>query len=85
MSTEGKASNRNPAPATLPRTPCKGCGQNIAWVVMESGKRAPLDPDLVSFTVVGDDGRGRVVRGYVSHFATCPKAASFRGQGPKEV
>lgn len=53
---------------------CKGCGKEIEWIRTEAGKQMPVDPDPV--TVVLKDGR--VVRGYIPHWATCEKAQEFK-------
>ena len=73
---------------------CKSCGATIIWIPTESGKNIPCDPKPIpykedssgSLTLVTNDGR--VIRarmditsdalGYVSHFATCPDAKSWR-------
>ena len=73
---------------------CKYCGAKIMWVETASGARMPVDPDLVwsddcdhGDKLVTLDGRVVVidqkqevesVEGYVSHFATCPKADEAR-------
>lgn len=67
---------------------CKSCGAQIAWVVTESGKRMPLDyaPQqmlmsgsfVVDETFEGNPVARSVKAVYISHFATCPNAASHR-------
>ena len=57
---------------------CKGCGAEIAWVQVESGKLMPVDPP--SLTVVTKEGK--VITGQQSHFASCPKASTFRSCRP---
>jgi hypothetical protein len=54
---------------------CKGCGAEILWVKSEKGKMIPIDKKvkLVFYKEVG-----RFIQGHESHFATCPKADSFR-------
>lgn len=43
---------------------CRGCGAEIVWVTMESGKRSPCDPELVegdwkqTLVVVHTDPKG---------------------------
>lgn len=59
----------------MSETKCKGCGKDIVYIVSaKTGKPMPVNPECVS--VVTEDGV--VVRGHVSHFATCPDAARFR-------
>lgn len=53
---------------------CSGCGVYIEWVKMKSGKMMPCDPAPV--TIVTSDGK--VETGFISHFATCPKANQLR-------
>ena len=64
---------------------CKGCGANIDWHKTADGKNVPVDPEPVpngnlhfeaGLVVYGKATDGRKL--YVSHFATCPKAADFR-------
>lgn len=73
---------------------CRACGAEIIWIKMTSGKAMPcdktetpfrLDPagDLVLVTPQGKTARGIYdpdggCTGYVSHFATCPAASSYR-------
>lgn len=59
-----------------PRSACRGCQAPILWVTTPTGRRIPLDPQPVLALV----GQGHVL-GRVSHFATCPKANSFRRRG----
>jgi hypothetical protein len=65
---------------------CLGCGARISWAVTEKGKVIPLNPpekrfimkmvaDVETLTHVATV---QLVETYVSHFATCPKAADFR-------
>lgn len=58
----------------LPTQPCKGCGAPVVWIRTERGRSAPCDPIAVTVITLG----GESVRGYTSHFATCPQAARFR-------
>ena len=60
---------------------CRSCGASIVWVVMRpSGKRMPLDakPEKRITLDDVDPGVGEMTDTYVSHFATCPQAASHR-------
>lgn len=53
---------------------CSSCGAPIVWIRTAAAKAMPCDPAQLS--VVTD--AGNVVRGRVSHFATCPSAAQHR-------
>jgi len=53
---------------------CKSCGAPIVWVRSVINKPIPLDPKI--YRVVTEDGV--VVKGRISHFATCPNADKFR-------
>ena len=68
---------------------CKSCGAEIVYVETPAGKSMPLDVAQVAGGNVEVEGGlvggiARVVKPvegvfrYVSHFATCPKAASHR-------
>lgn len=57
-----------------PAATCKGCGAAIAWITTLKGKAMPCDPGAVN--VVTEDGQ--LVRGYIPHWATCPKAGQFK-------
>lgn len=58
---------------------CKGCGAEIKWVRMRSGKKMPIDlPGLKVVVLDGDKHEAEVRTGYTSHFATCPHAKLFR-------
>lgn len=48
----------------------------MVWIKSTAGKPIPCDPPIVSIVTEA----GEVVRGRVSHFATCPNAKSFRKQ-----
>lgn len=72
---------------------CKGCGRQILFTRMRSGKLMPCDPEGVmfspdplsadvyitpeGFTVKGHPDKLGIL-GYTSHFATCPAADTFR-------
>ncbi|PKV80871.1 hypothetical protein [Nocardia fluminea] len=77
-----------------PGTPCRSCSQPIAWYRTPAWKRIPLDlaPSRGGNIVI--DGGVAValsadaladsdpsVPRYLSHFATCPDAKSWRGNG----
>lgn len=57
---------------------CRGCGELIRFVNMKTGGAMPLNIKPVKFIQVDERGIGRMVEGYVSHFATCEKADDFR-------
>ena len=61
---------------------CRGCGATIDFIVMESGKKMPVNIlKPVKIIRRNERGIGEVVEGYVSHFADCPKAKTFRRKG----
>lgn len=53
---------------------CRSCHVMIYWAITDSGKRIPVDCDVPGGSHPGPSLTGRGV----SHFATCPAAASFR-------
>lgn len=72
---------------------CKLCGAEIIWTRMQSGKAMPVDaqphyfrPDddghFTFITPEGETMKGEPeemgIRGYISHFATCPNADQHR-------
>ncbi len=70
---------------------CRGCGAEIKFIKLESGKFNPVDPELLSIQdnfinpdemVVNKNGKtGRLknlTEGYISHYSTCPNADDFR-------
>jgi hypothetical protein len=76
------------------RPKCRSCGASLLWVIMRgTGRANPLNPEpspngnIVLTDRVATNGspiataaaapNSDQVR-YVSHFATCPKAKSFR-------
>jgi hypothetical protein len=70
---------------------CKGCGARIDWYKTTAGKNMPIDPephadgnvrvDVVS-NVVAVVAPGSHAPLYRPHWATCPKAASFKRKEP---
>lgn len=56
---------------------CKKCGAEIVWITTENGKSMPCDAKIL--TVITD--AGVVVKGRISHFATCKFANDFRKPG----
>ena len=72
---------------------CKGCGKDINFVVAKNKagilKSHPINPDA-AFLLVSTgtkDERGRWIyeakKGYMSHFANCPAADTFRNRDNK--
>lgn len=64
-------------------TACRECGHKIAFVVTSTGKRMPVNAESLDALDLEELGRinGEVTfryKDHVSHFSTCPKAASFR-------
>lgn len=72
---------------------CSGCGKQIIWTKMNSGKNMPCDPEVIWFTSAGGPETfitpyGKIVRGkrdrdgkemgYVPHWATCPARDRFK-------
>jgi len=74
---------------------CKGCGKQILWTKMQSGRAMPCDPEFIHFSKGGNEvfvtPDGYVIHGtrkadgdlvgYVSHFATCRQAQRFKERG----
>lgn len=74
---------------TVTRAHCRGCGACVFFVPMKSGKEMPLDPEpKPEGTVYRRWGVWHVASkkqpvppgrpAYIPHFASCPKAKSFR-------
>lgn len=74
-------------------TKCRKCAAQIAFIMTTKGKPMPVNPEPILFMAAGGpetfvDEKGRIIRGrrdpdgymvgYISHFATCPAADSFR-------
>ena len=72
---------------------CKGCGAEIEWVRMKSGKAMPIDPEPVFVTEGGNQvfitDEGDTITGtkseantgeaaFVPHWATCPAYKRFK-------
>lgn len=53
---------------------CRSCGAAVVWTVTAAGRRMPMDanPTLQAALV------GPPQPTYVSHFATCPQAETWR-------
>lgn len=59
---------------------CRSCGAEIKWIETKAGKMMPVDPTPLEegegvLGKVVDDGSGTL---YISHFATCLEADSWR-------
>ena len=68
---------------------CKGCGAAIEYVLLENGKRHPVNarPITVLLRVGAAHGQSEIYRyvsAYQSHFATCPQADRFRKPGARQ-
>lgn len=61
-------------PMGTPPRRCDGCSATIFWVVTATGKRMPVDCNQPEGRAPTDASSGTGI----SHFATCPNAASFR-------
>ncbi len=70
---------------------CRSCGKEIVWAETQHGKKVPLDPKALVFSVAAENGKMVAVsvtghRGpsgdmlMVSHFATCPDANKWSGK-----
>ena len=68
-----------PGQLSLDHGQCEACGALLYWVQMASGNRMPVERGADTRVLV-ENGIGRVVRCYVSHFAKCPNAERFRGR-----
>ena len=62
---------------------CKSCGAVIRFVTMKTGGAMPIDVKPQKYIQIDERGVGRVVEGYVSHFATCPDADRHRKGGSR--
>ncbi|TXH53451.1 MAG: hypothetical protein E6Q97_13240 [Desulfurellales bacterium] len=75
---------------------CRSCDAEIVWIKTKTGKNMPCDPDELHHDEMdqGDvfvtlDGHTQKVdkaksypnlKGYISHFATCPDAELWRNK-----
>lgn len=72
---------------------CRGCGAEIEWVRMKSGKTMPVDLEPVFVAEGGNQvfvtDEGETITGsaaaentgevgFIPHWATCPAAGQFR-------
>lgn len=79
-------------------TPCRACGKPLLFIRTAKGKTAPVDAEPVRFREGAGSEKyilltGEIVtglrdpdgteEGYVSHFATCPGADTYRKRGKK--
>jgi hypothetical protein len=53
---------------------CRSCGELIQFITSKEGKKIPCNLDMKK--IVTTDGQ--VIRGYESHFSTCPNADEWR-------
>ena len=81
-------------------TNCRACGAEIMFLKTVKGKTIPVNPEPVTFAegeggkekfvlltgevVNGRTDPGGAYEGYVSHFATCPEADTFRKRRGKK-
>ena len=56
---------------------CKGCGQEIQWIMMASGAKMPVDAKPTKLIQV-KHGIGELIDVYTPHWATCPNADQFK-------
>lgn len=56
---------------------CRSCSAAIVWAKSAAGRPMPLDATPEKRVVV-ENGVGRIVDAYVSHFSTCPHSARHR-------
>lgn len=59
-----------------PGPQCRRCGANIEWIKTKNDKNMPVDPRLITIITK----KGRIFKGYVPHWITCPHANKFRNQ-----
>lgn len=60
---------------------CNSCGARILWSLTENGKKVPLNPPekrFVCYMPSDSAEHVKIVETYISHFVTCPSAASHR-------
>lgn len=73
---------------------CRSCCSPIKWIKTRDGKNMPVDPELIAYKdaklgdkLVTETGATYNVdpildypnvKGYISHFATCPEADRWR-------
>lgn len=52
---------------------CRSCAKEITWVRSAAGRPIPCDPKVLTLVTDADD----VVKGRLTHFATCPQAKEW--------
>lgn len=57
---------------------CESCGAAIRWITTDAGHAHPVDAKPEKRWLLDPNGHGRIADAYLSHFATCPKAAQHR-------
>lgn len=70
---------------------CRGCGEEVKFIQLKSGKFNPVNPelysiqdilveaDLIVVSPTGEVGKlSKLEKGYISHFSTCPNGKDFR-------
>ena len=58
----------------LKNSNCKGCGALIYWIKTKGGKDMPVNPEKTTIMTM----KGEIHKGYIPHWATCPKVDNFR-------
>jgi hypothetical protein len=53
---------------------CRGCGVYIEWILTPAGKNMPVDPAEITLVTA----EGKIVKGFMPHWATCPQAQDFK-------
>ena len=56
---------------------CKGCGQEIQWIMMASGAKMPVNAIPIKMIQV-KEGIGALIDVYTPHWVTCPQADKFK-------
>ena len=56
---------------------CRGCGKELKWCEMPTGKKMPLDFKPLIMVQV-KEGIGEMVEVYMPHWGSCEKAGQFR-------
>ena len=65
---------------------CNSCGKEITWIklrpMMKPHPMNPIPSKVIVLSDLSSDGNpvGKLVDGYVSHFATCPQADEWRNR-----
>ena len=63
---------------------CRGCGADIEWIVMDTGKKMPVDQKPLKMIMKTPKG-GKMITAFTSHWATCPQAGQFKKKKPKAI